>query len=108
MTVEAVADLLRARRAGRGRWTAKCPAHPDRNPSLSIAEGRDGRTLMRCWAGCATDDVLKALGLSMRDLYVGPPPTPATVRRLAQERAKRSEETQAQRLAYRSVCDRVR
>src|SRR5207249_2687145 len=52
---------LNARRTGAGRWQAKCPAHPDHNPSLSIAEGRDGRTLVRCWAGCAPDAVLAAL-----------------------------------------------
>jgi len=43
MTAPAIADMLHARCVGVGRWQAKCPAHRDDNPSLSIAKGRDGR-----------------------------------------------------------------
>ena len=43
MTANEFASLLNARRIGPGRWMAKCPGHPDRTPSLSIATGRDGR-----------------------------------------------------------------
>lgn len=48
-----------------GRWagssgTARCPAHEDRSPSLSISE-RDGKVLVRCHAGCEQDAVLDAL-----------------------------------------------
>ena len=32
-------------------WQARCPAHDDRNPSLNIAEGDDGRALLKCHAG---------------------------------------------------------
>ena len=39
------------RNAGKG-YTARCPAHKDRSASLSIAEGRDGRALVKCFAGC--------------------------------------------------------
>jgi hypothetical protein len=99
---------LNARRTGEGRWQAKCPAHPDCNPSLSIAEGRDGRTLIHCWAGCAVDAVLAVLGLSMRDLFVGCPPSPAKARQLAAERARRNAEAQARRQESRSASDRVR
>lgn len=51
------------------RYMAKCPAHDDKNPSLSIAEGEDGRILLNCHAGCSTEKVLQAMGLAMRDLY---------------------------------------
>jgi 5S rRNA maturation endonuclease (ribonuclease M5) len=44
-----------------------CPAHDDRNPSLSITE-RDGKLLFHCHAGCATEDVLAAVGLSFSDI----------------------------------------
>ena len=108
MTAEAFAELLQARPRGAGRWQAKCPAHPDRNPSLSIATGRDGRTLIRCWAGCATADVLKSLGLSMRDLYAGPPPSPAQATQLAAERAKCDAEATAVRRQHRELADRYR
>ena len=50
-------------------YLALCPAHDDRHASLSIAEGRDGRLLLHCWAGCATRDVLTALGLDWSDLF---------------------------------------
>ncbi len=56
---------ITVRRSGVG-WSAKCPAHDDRNPSLSIATGDDGRCLVNCHAGCETKDVVSALGLDIR------------------------------------------
>jgi 5S rRNA maturation endonuclease (ribonuclease M5) len=53
-------------------WSARCPAHDDRHASLTIAEGEDGRALLHCHRGCALADVLRALGLTARDLFVGP------------------------------------
>jgi hypothetical protein len=60
--------LEQVRRAG-GGWVARCPAHKDRSPSLSVREGADGRVLVYCHAGCRTEDVVAAIGLSMRDLF---------------------------------------
>lgn len=54
-------------------WAAKCPAHPDGNPSLSINEGRDGNAILYCHAGCELGDILQALNLEMTDLF---PPKP--------------------------------
>jgi len=65
---ELLARLDRVRPAGAGRWRARCPAHEDRSPSLSIAEGREG-VLLHCWAGCETQAVLGALGLEFRHLF---------------------------------------
>jgi hypothetical protein len=56
------------RGAGRS-WQARCPGHDDRNPSLSITEGSDGRTLLNCHAGCTPDSVMAALGLKVSDLF---------------------------------------
>ena len=50
-------------------WIARCPAHDDRNPSLSIARGDDGRVLMRCWAGCSALDIVQSIGLDLGDLF---------------------------------------
>ncbi len=50
-------------------WIARCPSHDDRRPSLSVAEGDDGRILINCFAGCTTDVVLESLGLDLRDLF---------------------------------------
>jgi putative DNA primase/helicase len=40
---------------------ALCPAHKDRTPSLSIGEGRAGKVLVKCWAGCDQQRVIAAL-----------------------------------------------
>jgi hypothetical protein len=56
------------RRSGDG-YVARCPAHQDRTPSLSIRQGDDGRVLLHCWAGCGTEAVLDALGLEWGDLF---------------------------------------
>ncbi len=55
-----LAEALGARRSGDG-WLARCVAHEDRDPSLSVAEGDDGRPLVHCHAGCSQFDVLAAL-----------------------------------------------
>jgi hypothetical protein len=71
MSVADLVSRLQAKRNGQG-WMAKCPAHDDRTPSLSINEGRDGRALLKCHTGCNTDDVLAALGITWRDLFPEP------------------------------------
>jgi hypothetical protein len=60
MTAEAIAKALGGRKAG-AAWMARCPAHDDRAPSLSIAETCDGKVLVRCHAGCDQRDVIAAL-----------------------------------------------
>ncbi len=69
MTASEIARILDARPAGPNRWTAHCPAHDDRKPSLSIKEAGNGRTLIHCHAGCAPEQILKAMGLEMADLF---------------------------------------
>jgi hypothetical protein len=75
-----VGRLEGVRATGPQRWVARCPAHRDRRPSLSIAEGNDGRILLRCWAGCAVDAVVAAVGVELADLFpersAGGRPTP--------------------------------
>lgn len=56
-------------------WNAKCPAHDDRKPSLSVANGDDGKVLLRCHAGCGHDAICGALNLGASDLFpVSPSP----------------------------------
>ena len=64
-----IARILDAQPAGLNCWTAHCTAHDDRKPSLSIREAEDGRTLIHCHAGCAPEQILKAIGLQMADLF---------------------------------------
>jgi hypothetical protein len=61
--------LEAAKRVSEGKWIARCPAHEDRSPSLSIGIGRDGRVLIHCHAGCEPLDILAAVGLEMADLF---------------------------------------
>lgn len=65
MTAAEIAHHLHGRKSGAG-YIAKCPAHNDREPSLSLADGDDGRLLVYCHAGCpqaAVIAALKGLGL---------------------------------------------
>ena len=63
-----IAARVHARRTATG-WIARCPAHDDRRPSLAISEGRDGRILIRCHAGCPVEAIVSALGLYLHDLF---------------------------------------
>ncbi len=53
--------LGRARRSGSGSWTCCCPAHDDREPSLSVTDTADGKVLVHCHAGCDQATVIAAL-----------------------------------------------
>lgn len=62
-----ISRLEGVRAVGRDRWVARCPAHDDRGPSLSITE-RDGRILFHCFAGCDAESVLNGAGLRWCDV----------------------------------------
>ena len=61
--------LRRLTPTGDRSWKACCPAHEDKNPSLSVSVGDDGRVLLKCFAGCDVEEVLRALDLESRDLF---------------------------------------
>ena len=69
-----IEKLEGVREVGGDRWVARCPAHEDHKPSLSVKQV-DGRTLIHCWAGCGAGDVVAALGLSLADLFDRQPET---------------------------------
>lgn len=60
------------RHIGGSKWLARCPAHEDRTPSLSIRETEEGTVLLNDFGGCSPGEVLSALGLEFMDLYPGP------------------------------------
>src|SRR5690349_1890461 len=60
MTADDIARALQGRKSGKG-WMVHCVAHEDRNPSMSITTGDDGRPLVHCFAGCSQDAVVGAL-----------------------------------------------
>jgi hypothetical protein len=75
---------------------ARCPAHDDRNPSLSVSV-KEGKLLLHCFAGCPAEAVLNAVGLSWRDLWEGeawrplpsrPKPKPAPEAPSPEDRAR--------------------
>lgn len=85
---EFVGRLQKATKDGQHGWKACCPAHADKNPSLSVSAGADGKILVKCWAGCPVTAVVAAMGLQMFDLMgerprdeksaVAPPPPART------------------------------
>lgn len=67
--VEILNRLEGVRETGAGKWIAKCPAHEDRSPSLSIRETDDGTVLLYDFGGCDSLSILQAVGLEFRDLF---------------------------------------
>jgi hypothetical protein len=67
------------RRTGNGTWLARCPAHADKSPSLSLRECDSGAVLIHCFAGCAAHEVVGAVGLDVSDLFPPRPIDPAFV-----------------------------
>lgn len=63
-----LARLDKPKRTGKG-WAARCPAHEDKSPSLSITEAEGGKVLLHCFSGCHAGDVLAAIGLEWKDLF---------------------------------------
>ncbi|TMV93600.1 hypothetical protein FGG78_04560 [Thioclava sp. BHET1] len=92
----------------RGHWqgyygTARCPAHEDHAPSLSISNGNDGRLLLKCHAGCSYVDICAALrtdgieGASFRGAACHSPEREAQ-RGARAEAANRKRSMQAKRI----------
>lgn len=70
MTVNTLLNALdNVKQTNHSTWIACCPAHDDKNPSLSIRQIDDGRTLIHCFAGCSASEILDTIGLSFDDLY---------------------------------------
>jgi hypothetical protein len=69
MKADSILSLLSGVRSrGQGRWAARCPAHEDRSPSLSIADSDRG-LLLHCFAGCQLSEICVALGIRVADLF---------------------------------------
>jgi hypothetical protein len=60
--------LEKVRRAGPNKWLACCPAHADKNPSLSIRLADDDRILIHCFSGCSAHEIVSSVGLGLEDL----------------------------------------
>ncbi|MDQ3730281.1 MAG: hypothetical protein M3355_11915 [Actinomycetota bacterium] len=51
-----------------GHYMVRCPAHDDRDPSLSWKETASGSISFKCWAGCEKIDVLDRLDLDFSNI----------------------------------------
>jgi hypothetical protein len=76
---EFVTRLAEVRPDGQGGWFGRCPIHDDKNPSVHVSTGDDGRILVDDFGGCETEAIVKAVGLTMADLF----PTKTRSRRRA-------------------------
>lgn len=75
MSADTLLSLLdKVRRTGPDQWMARCPAHNDITPSLSIRQTEE-KTLIHCFSGCTVHEVVDAVGLELSDLF------PSTVSR---------------------------
>ena len=79
MTAAEIARALGGAKRHGVEWDARCPAHDDASPSLSLRDGNDGKILFRCHAGCSQQqvfDALRARGLLERHFRAKPKPAP--------------------------------
>jgi hypothetical protein len=53
---------------------AQCPAHEDRNPSLTVSLGDRQDVVLHCHAGCSTTAVLEALDITYQHISVAKEP----------------------------------
>ena len=68
MTIDDFLEGLESVRRSGGGYMARCPAHDDGEASLSVTEGEEG-ILVKCHAGCETQEVVRSMGLAMKDLF---------------------------------------
>lgn len=61
--------LEKVRQRQAGQWSARCPAHADKGPSLSVRETPEGAVLLHCFAGCSGAEVVSSMGIEMTDLF---------------------------------------
>ncbi len=69
MNTTQILDRLQGVTRNGDGWKARCPAHDDQTPSLSITEGDDGRTLLKCHAGCTVENICAGIGITPADLF---------------------------------------
>lgn len=71
MTISEFLARFDSKVATAGQWKVQCPAHDDRQASLAVREGDDGRILLKCHAQCDVASILAAMSLTSQDLFNG-------------------------------------
>lgn len=67
--VEEILSRLQGVKQGSKGWTARCPGHDDKESSLSLDEGKDGRVLINCFVGCKPAIIVSKIGLELKHLF---------------------------------------
>jgi len=68
--IEMIRQRLELTETAEGQWEARCPAHDDNRPSLSVTVlTKSGIVGVYCHAGCEPGDIVGALGLTLADLF---------------------------------------
>jgi len=67
--IDSVLEQLAGVKRQNGGFIARCPSHDDHHQSLSLAEGDDGRVLLKCHAGCETADICRSIGIDVAALF---------------------------------------
>ena len=97
---QAISDSLGGRRSGRGYLT-RCPAHDDREASLSISDGDNGLPVVFCHAGCdSVKEVIPAL--QARNIWPTSTDLPANSEAITRRKTEREAEEQAGQAAATS------
>lgn len=91
MTFEEIVSRFEVKSRYKDRVQAVCPAHPDKQASLSISKGRTG-TLLHCHAGCSLESVLDSVGLKKSDLFYSDKPQGSSWQRYIESREHRKVE----------------
>lgn len=64
---EILRRLQGVQQVGPAEWAAHCPSHSDTNASLHVHVEKDGKIWCKCFAGCSTDEIDAALGITWQD-----------------------------------------
>jgi hypothetical protein len=88
--IDFIANQLGKATRIKNSWSCLCPAHDDRNPSLSLSLSEDGVLLVHCYAGCSFPDIMSVLRkrglleksdfLQRRDILPQTPPNQMALR----------------------------
>jgi len=78
MQLSEILQKLKSVKGDGCQYTALCPSHEDKNPSLAVSE-KEGKILLYCHAGCSKESIVAALGLEMKDLFIEANPAPHNV-----------------------------
>ena len=88
MTFEKVISRFEVKSRYKNRVQAVCPAHDDKQASLSISRGRTG-ALLHCHAGCSLESILDSVELKKSDLFYLDKPQGSSWKRYIESREKR-------------------